>query len=158
MQQAEKTGLNCWGFITGKITLIKTSKQSILINEEEATTVTSMGIRFPNGISGWKIMGRGENEKYLHFNGCQFRRGVCVYSFSPVRLFVTPWTVARQASLSIGIFQARLLEWSHALFQGIFPTQGLTPGFLYCRRILHQLSHQGSPIQEGSCLQSPNML
>ena len=25
--------------------------------------------------------------------------------------FVTPWTVASQASLSIGIFQARILEW-----------------------------------------------
>ena len=28
--------------------------------------------------------------------------------------------------------------------QGIFPTQGVNPGFLHCRRILHQLSHQGS--------------
>ena len=29
-------------------------------------------------------------------------------------------------------------------FQGIFPTQGLNPGFLHCR-ILYQLSHQGNP-------------
>ena len=34
---------------------------------------------------------------------------------------------------------------SHSLFQGIFPTQGLNPGLLHCRRILYQLSHQGSP-------------
>ena len=27
------------------------------------------------------------------------------------RLFVTPWTVARQAPLSMGFFQARTLEW-----------------------------------------------
>ena len=27
------------------------------------------------------------------------------------RLFVTPWTVARQAPLSVGILQARILEW-----------------------------------------------
>ena len=33
----------------------------------------------------------------------------------------------------------------HALFQGIFPTQGLNPGLPHCRRILYQLSHQGSP-------------
>ena len=30
---------------------------------------------------------------------------------SHVRLFVTPWTVALQASLSMGILQARILEW-----------------------------------------------
>ena len=27
--------------------------------------------------------------------------------------------------------------------QGIFPTQGLNPGFPHCRQILYQLSHQG---------------
>ena len=34
---------------------------------------------------------------------------------------------------------------SLALFQGIFPTQGLNPGLPHCRRLLYQLSHQGSP-------------
>ena len=34
---------------------------------------------------------------------------------------------------------------SHAFLQGIFPTQGLNPGLLYCRQILYLLSHQGSP-------------
>ena len=33
----------------------------------------------------------------------------------------------------------------HALFQGIFPNQGLNPHLLHCRRILYCLSHQGSP-------------
>ena len=33
----------------------------------------------------------------------------------------------------------------HALLQGIFPTQGLNPGFPHCRQILYHLSHQGSP-------------
>ena len=33
----------------------------------------------------------------------------------------------------------------HALSQGIFPTQGLSPGLLCCRLILYCLSHQGSP-------------
>ena len=32
--------------------------------------------------------------------------------FSCVPLFVTPWTVACQASLSVGILQARILEWA----------------------------------------------
>ena len=34
---------------------------------------------------------------------------------------------------------------SLSLLQGIFPTQGLNPGLLHCRRILYQLSHKGSP-------------
>ena len=34
---------------------------------------------------------------------------------------------------------------SYSLLQGIFPTQGLYPGLLHCRKILYQLSHQGSP-------------
>ena len=32
----------------------------------------------------------------------------------------------------------------HALLQGIFPTQGLNPGLPHCRRILYQMSYQGS--------------
>jgi len=32
----------------------------------------------------------------------------------------------------------------HALLQGIFPTQGLSPGLLHCRWILYPLSHQES--------------
>ena len=32
-----------------------------------------------------------------------------------------------------------------SLLQGIFPTQGLSPGLPHCRWILYQLSHQGSP-------------
>ena len=35
---------------------------------------------------------------------------VCAESLSRVRLFVTPWTVAQQVSLSMGILQARILE------------------------------------------------
>ena len=35
---------------------------------------------------------------------------------------------------------------SHSLLQGIFPTQGLNPGFLHRRQILYQLSHKGSPL------------
>ena len=33
---------------------------------------------------------------------------------------------------------------SRSLLQGIFPTQGSHPGLPHCRRILYQLSHQGS--------------
>ena len=34
----------------------------------------------------------------------------CAYLLSCVHLFATPWTVARQAPLSTGILQSRILE------------------------------------------------
>ena len=34
---------------------------------------------------------------------------------------------------------------SLSLFQGIFPTQGSSPGLLHCRQILYHQSHKGSP-------------
>ena len=37
---------------------------------------------------------------------------MCILShISQVQLFATLWTVARQAPLSMGILQARILEW-----------------------------------------------
>ena len=40
----------------------------------------------------------------------------------------------------------------YSLLQGIFPTQGLNPGFLHFRQILYYLSHQGSPdSHRGQC-------
>ena len=36
----------------------------------------------------------------------------CTQSLSCVRLFAIPWTVARQAPLSMGILQARIPEWA----------------------------------------------
>ena len=41
--------------------------------------------------------------------------------------------------------QARILECSYSLNQGIFPTQGSSPGLPHCRWILYRLSHQESP-------------
>ena len=41
----------------------------------------------------------------------------CVLSCSVVsRLFATPWTVAHQGPLSLGILQARILEWVAVAF------------------------------------------
>ena len=43
--------------------------------------------------------------------------------------------------------QAGSLSLCHlgSLLQGIFPTQGSSPGLLHCRQNLYQLSHQGRP-------------
>ena len=38
---------------------------------------------------------------------------------------------------------------SHSPLQRIFPTQALNQGLLHCRRILYQLSYQGSPEPPG---------
>ena len=46
--------------------------------------------------------------------------------FSRVQLFAAPWTVARQAPLSMGSRQEYWMG-CHFIFQGIFLTQGLNP-------------------------------
>ena len=40
-----------------------------------------------------------------------FKLFLCALSLSHVWIFVTPWAVACQAPLSMGILQARILEW-----------------------------------------------
>ena len=56
-------------------------------------------------------------------------------SLRHVWLFAAPWNSPGQNTGVDSLF----------LLQGIFPTQGLNPGLLHCRRILYQLSYQGSP-------------
>ena len=50
----------------------------------------------------------------------------CVKSIIPVRFFATPWTVARQTSLSMGFPRQKTRVDCHFLLQGIFPTQWWT--------------------------------
>ena len=70
---------------------------------------------------------------------------VCYASpLSCVRLFATPWIVAHQAPLSMGVLMG-----SHDLLQGIFPTQGWKPGLPHRRWILYCQSHQGNPWVKG---------
>ena len=48
-----------------------------------------------------------------------------------------------------GILQARILQWVAIPFsRASSQPQGSNLGLVYCRRILYQLSHQGSPIQK----------
>ena len=64
-------------------------------------------------------------------------------SLSHVQLFATPWTVAYQASLSMGFSSQEYWSGLPFLLQGIFPTQGLNPGLPHCGLMLYRLSHQG---------------
>ena len=50
-------------------------------------------------------------------------------------LVVVPWNSPGQ-NIGVG---------SLSLLQGIFPTQGSNSGLPYCRCILYQMSHKGSP-------------
>ena len=56
------------------------------------------------------------------------------HGLQPTRL-LCPW----------GFFSKNPGVRCHALLQGIFPNQGLNPGFPHCRQILYCLSYQGRP-------------
>ena len=71
-------------------------------------------------------------------------------NFSHVRLFVTLWTVSHQAPLSMGILQARILEWvampsSRGSSQN--RNNGSNLGLQYCRQSLYHLSHWGNHME-----------
>ena len=69
----------------------------------------SVGVhRMENEVPGWTGLWRE-----LEVWGKWWIMDACVHRscFNRVWLFVTPWTVAHQASLSMGILQARTLEW-----------------------------------------------
>ena len=59
--------------------------------------------------------------------------------------FVTPWTVTRQTSLSLGFPGKNTGVSYHFLLQGIFLTQRLSPGLLHWQVDSLALTHQGSP-------------
>ena len=74
---------------------------------------------------GWQLMGEKhtflENELYLWHQACVLSH------FSPVSFFVTPWTVAHQAPLSMGF--SRQEYWSGLPFPspGDLPDPGIKP-------------------------------
>ena len=82
---------------------------------------------------------------------------VCMLShFRHVQLFVTPWTGACQAPLSMEFCRQ---EYSSGLLYppGIFLTQRLNTlllNLLHCRQILYPLSHLGSPKMPSSFVTS----
>ena len=61
---------------------------------------------------------------------------LCAQLLSHVQLFETPWTVAHQAPLSMGILQARILKWVAVLFFRASSLQE-NPGLPHCRQIFN---------------------
>ena len=88
----------------------------------------------------WLIFPGGSDDNCLQ---CRRKRRK-VKLLSHVWLFVTPWTVAHQAPLSVGF--SRQEYWSGLPFPspGIFLTQGSNPGLPHCRQMLYCLSHRAS--------------
>ena len=76
-----------------------------------------------------------------------FGQGCVCVLVSHLQLFVTTWTVARQAPLSMEVSRQEYWNGCHFFLQGIFPTQGWNLGLLHCRQILYHQSHQGSPVK-----------
>ena len=74
---------------------------------------------------------------------------------SRVQLIVTPWTVARQAPLSMGFSRQGCWVGCHALLQGVLPTQEPSLHLLCLlrgRRSLYPLSLRESPWQKIACI------
>ena len=57
----------------------------------------------------------------------------------------TPWTVARQAPLSMGFSRQGYYIRLQFPSSGDLPDPGIDPGLLHCRKIIYQLSYKGSP-------------
>ena len=66
---------------------------------------------------------------------------VCLVAQSCPTL-VTPQTVARQASLSMGFSRQEYWSGCRFLLQGVFPTQELKLGLLHCRQTLYRLNYE----------------
>ena len=71
----------------------------------------------------------------------------CLYVLSHIWLFATPWAnLACQAPLSMGILQARILEWvAKPSSRGSSQPRDQTQVSHIEGQILYHLSHQGSP-------------
>ena len=60
-------------------------------------------------------------------------------------ILATPWIIASQTPLSMGFSRQEYLSRLPFPFLGIFLTQESNLNLLHCRRILYQLSYEGSP-------------
>ena len=66
----------------------------------------------------------------------------CILRLLNCRWVLYHWACG-EAPFTLGVFVAQSRPTlCDSLLQGIFPTQGLNPGFLYCRQILYRLRHQ----------------
>ena len=80
----------------------------------------------------------------------------CVLSrFNCVQLFVTPWTVARQAPLSMGFFRQEYWSGLPCPSPGDLPDPGVELISCICRQVLYLLHH---PISNSQWTEPPTSL
>ena len=88
--------------------------------------------------SWWAPYSLGQNSLFSKLLWLEFiSAAATVQPLSRVRLFATPWTVATRLLCPQDSPGKNIGVGCYALLQGIFPTQGLNPGLLYCRQILY---------------------
>ena len=108
------------------------------LEKEMATHSSILAWRIPRTeeLGGLQSTGSKESDttERLHFTSSLLYLKMKVAQLCPSDYTVSPWNSPGQ-NTGIG---------SDSLLQGIFPTQGWNPGLPRCRRILYQLSHQGS--------------
>ena len=80
-----------------------------------------------------------ELNKYRPTCACQLSH------FNHVQLFATLWILAQQAPQSMEFSRQGYWSGLRCPPLGDITTQGMNPHLLYCRGILYQLSHVGSP-------------
>ena len=84
----------------------KGKKVSDTLWNREKEGLVRMSLRLEGGSENLdQIRGRSQS------TGGQFELSWVQSSFNRVQLFAIPWSVACQAPLSMGFFQARILEW-----------------------------------------------
>ena len=94
------------------------------------------------GRKKWEII---KTQQVSPCNEC-----VCVQLLSHAWLFVTPWTVAHQAPLTVGFSQARILEWVAISFSQDLPDTGIEPTYLVSPTLQANsllLSYQERPVR-----------
>ena len=72
--------------------------------------------------------GESENSTYDPYDSWQVTKPCVCYSISRVRLFVTPWTVAHQASLPMGFSRQEYWSGLPCPPPGDLPKPGTEPG------------------------------
>ena len=82
----------------------------------------------------------------------------CMLSHIHVQLFVDPWTVASQASLSMRFSRQEYRSGLSFSLTGIFLTQVLSLHLPHCKWILYHGDTREAPIQLYTCIRFPRLL
>ena len=95
-------------------------KESDPLNKGQLLSLSYQGspTPVPSGLALWHEWVRWANWSLKAGQASGPFKGV-LSRFSRDQLFATPWTVAHQAPLSMGILQARILEWVAISFSSL---------------------------------------